>query len=419
MSKRLKIWTTLGVAVLASSSQAQAGMPQTPDISARPNYILIDTEGGEGAEGGGESGSVSGTSYTLQSTDPNAFKYDATAQINAYIDLVHESYEQSYKDAKTLVAAINAMLAKPSEETLAAARKAWVAARPAYLRTETFRFYNGPIDAVEGEINAWPMNEAAIDYVEGNAQAGLINDRKPKLSIKNLEGLNQKKDEADVTIGWHAVEFLLWGQDHSSTGPGNRPFTDYIAGKDSNDRRRSYLKLVTNQLAEEIEQVGDQWDMNRKGSFAKKFKALPQREALGRMVNGMAILAGYELMSERIGVALDSGDQEDEQSCFSDSTRQDFIQDLAGIKQVWTETKLNELVKSRDAKVALNVDQLLADAENKMNALGDPWDQVLAAAKDSGPRKAAEDVVTSLQNLADGLKIAGNKLGVLVLIPTE
>jgi putative iron-regulated protein len=168
-----------------------------------------------------------------------------------------------------------------------------------------------------------------------------------------------------------------------------------------------------------MQELEEKWRVNVPGSYAGIFKAMPQREALGRMVNGMAILAGYELMSERIGVALDSGDQEDEQSCFSDSTRADFIQDLAGIKRVWTETRLNELVKSRDAKAAQNVDQLFADAETKMNALGDPWDQVLAAPKDSDPRRAAEDVVTALQNLADGLKTAGNKLGVLVLIPTE
>ena len=124
---------------------------------------------------------------------------------------------------------------------------------------------------------------------------------------------------------------------------------------------------------------------------------------IGRMVNGMAILAGFEFMSERLAVALDSGDQEDEHSCFSDTTKQDFVYDLAGIKQVWTgdneggeRAGLNDLVRSQDAALADRVDGLLADAETKVAALGDPWDQVLATPKDSPERKAAEEVVVRL-----------------------
>ncbi len=143
------------------------------------------------------------------------------------------------------------------------------------------------------------------------------------------------------------------------------------------------------------------------------------------MINGMAILAGFEFMSERLGVALDSGDQEDEQSCFSDTTRQDFIEDLAGIRQVWTgdsdgETRpgLNDLLFNIDPALADKVERLFADAEAKVNALGNPWDRVLASPKESPERKAAEDLVVSLQALADGLVEAGNRLGVLVLVPS-
>lgn len=421
MIKQLKSWTVLGVAVAATGTIANAGGIHFPIVQSQsahisPTYTLIDTAGGEQ---GGEGGGGAATTYALQSTDENAFTFDAAPQIDAYIAIVHSSYEKAVADAKSLEAAVDALIAAPSEATLADARKAWSAARPAYLETEAFRFYDGPIDAVEGEINAWPMNEAYVDYVQGKADSGLINDPKAKLDVTGLETINQKQDEADVTIGWHAVEFLLWGQDNSATGPGTRPFTDYIAGQANNDRRRQYLQLVTGQLVTELQSLEQKWRIDQAKTYATYFKALPQREALGRIVNGMAILAGYELMSERMAVALDSGDQEDEQSCFSDNTKQDFIHDLVGIKRVWTETKLDELVKSRDPKVAEQVTSLLTSAETKMAALGDPWDQVLAAPKDSPPRKAAEEAVASLQNLADGLKAAGNKLGVLVLIPAE
>ena len=220
------------------------------------------------------------------------------------------------------------------------------------------------------------------------------------------------------------MEFLLWGQDLSADGPGNRPASDFVAGQGNNDRRRDYLRLVTHRLAEDIEQVGDAWEPGG-DNYAANFLQLPPREALGRIVNGMAVLAGFEFMSERLAVALDSGDQEDEHSCFSDTTHQDFVYDLVGIENIWNGTYpdaagpgIKGLVERVDPALAEEVSALLADATAKVAALGDPWDQVLAASPDSPERAAAEEAVTALQALGDGLKRAGNELGVLVQIPS-
>ena len=425
MKRRPKLWTGLGVAAIAGAMTAQADVITLKNVANQSPVILADAAG-EGGEGGGEGGGAAVTTYALESTDANAFKYDASPQIDAYIELVQSSYKKAADDAGAFAQAVDSFLAAPSEVSLKAARQAWIDARPAYLKTEAFRFYDGPIEAVEGAINSWPMNEAYIDYVDGKPDAGLINDANFQIDLEDIEKLNQSKDEADVTTGWHAVEFLLWGQDLSADGPGNRPFTDYVAGTSRNDRRREYLKLVTDELAHELHGLEGAWQMQNASGYAKKLKAMPEREVIGRMVNGMAILAGFELMSERLAVALDSGDQEDEHSCFSDTTKQDFVYDLAGIKQVWTgdnegteRAGLNDLVRSQDAGLADRVDGLLADAESKVAALGDPWDQVLAKPKDSPERKAAEQVVVALQDLGTGLKDVGSKLGVLVLIPTE
>jgi putative iron-regulated protein len=420
MAKILKTWSGLGLAALgtvAMASAAPVGQQHTPQSF----IVLADASG----EGGGEGGGNAPTTYALGSTDASAFQYDAKPQIDAYIDLVLASYLKAASDARLLSGAVDALLAAPGKETLAAARKAWIDARPAYLKTETFRFYNGPIDAVEGEINSWPMNEAYIDYVMGKPSSGIINDPTFKISVDGLTGVNQKQDEADVTTGWHAVEFLLWGQDLSATGPGDRPFTDYIAGQGNNDRRRQYLKLVTDQIATELQKLADTWELSEPTSYANELKSMPERQVLGRMLNGMAILAGFEFMSERLAVALDSGDQEDEHSCFSDNTKNDFIYDLAGIRQVWTgdtddkkRVGLDELVRARDRALADRIDGLFADTETKIAALGDPWDQVLAKPKGSSERNAAEAVVAALQALGVGLTDVGKNLGVAVLIPT-
>jgi putative iron-regulated protein len=447
MADRRKTWKGIGLFALAGTTVA--GMQATPVLAGaaatRPadeavqggegllrNIILV-AEGGEqagGESGGGESGGEGGgagvpdAGYALNSTDPNDFKYDARPEIAAYAAGVHASYEAAVAGARSLQAAVDALLADPGEATLAAARKAWVAARPAYLLTETYRFYDGPIEEIEGQINAWPMNEAFIDYVEGNPKAGIINDPSIEISIREIIEKNQVTDENDVTTGWHAVEFLLWGQDLDPDGPGHRPASDYVAGKDNNDRRRAYLKDVTDQLVADIATVADAWAQNG-DNYARKFLALPDREAVGRILNGMAVLAGFEFMSERLAVGLDSGDQEDEHSCFSDTTHQDFVYDLKGIENVWNGAyngapgaAIRGLVEKVDPALATEVSGLLADTTAKVAVLGDPWDKVLASPEGSPERMRAEEAVAALQALGEGFKKAGAKLGVLVQIPS-
>jgi putative iron-regulated protein len=428
---KTKLWLGVGSFVLAGSAidavdtvNAAPPVPHSVETGRPLIKIAEETPVDEGGEQGGEGGGGVPTSYALASTDTNAFNYDAKPQIEAYADLVSASYQAAVSAAQPLDQAVDELLANPSEDTLKAAREAWVKARQPYLQTEVFRFYDGPIEEIEGRINAWPMNEAAIDYVKDDPKAGLINSDKD-LTAEAIIAANQADDEANVTTGWHAVEFLLWGQDFSADGPGTRPATDYAPGSPANDRRREYLRVVTTQLIADLSSLSTAWAPDRADGYAAKFKALPPREAIGRMLNGMAILAGFEFMSERLAVALDSGDQEDEHSCFSDTTHQDFVYDLKGIKNVWTgdgagkeRPGLDELVKSIDPATAENVSALLADTEAKVAALGNPWDKVLSSPEGSPERKAAEDAVNALQALGKGLTDAGSKLGVLVLIPS-
>jgi len=386
--------------------------------------IITSNEEGEGGEGGGESGGGVPASYALGSTDPTKWQYDAGAVIEGYLAGGYAQYVAATADAAKLQAAITALLEDPSAETLDIARQTWVAARPSYLVTEAFRFYDGPIEEVEGRVNSWPMNEAYIDYTKDDPKSGIINDPVSSVDGVTLAALNQKADEADVTTGWHAIEFLLWGQDFSAAGPGDRPASDFAAGTPASDKRRAYLKAITESLVGDLQSVTALWDPANADGFAAKLKAMPPREVIGRMINGIAVLAGSEMRSERMAVALDSGDQEDEQSCFSDTTRQDFVYDLKGVENVWYGTYpngsgagLDTLLRALDPAAAATLDAAFADASLKIKALGDPWDQVLAAAPDSAPRKQAEDAVEALGVLASELKKAGPVLGVLVQIP--
>ncbi len=433
MKHKAKIWVGVGACLLTGAAGAQLA-----DHNFTPAKLLFSPayaagEGGEKGEGGegGEGGGIPET-YKLNSTDPNAFNFDAKPQIAAYSTLVYESYKASHAAAVNLQKSIDAFLANPTAVTLACARFAWMNARIPYLQTETFRFYDGPIDFAdaakkeegpEGHINAWPLNEAFIDYVKGKPNSGLINDPKVKLTAATILEKDQVSDEADVTTGWHAIEFLLWGQDMSAIGPGDRKASDYTPGKGNNDRRRLYLKTVTGMLVDDLASLVKAWEPGKSDNYAAKFAALDQREALGRIITGMAMLAGHELMSERLAVALDSGDQEDEHSCFSDTTRNDFIYDVRGIRNVWfgdvgsyNGAGIDELLGKIDPALNARVIGLLNRAEAAVAALPQPFDQVLASHKGSPERKTAEEAVAAFKDLAAALKDAGGKLGVLISV---
>ena len=171
---------------------------------------------------------------------------------------VHAAYTDVTVEAEALQADLEAFVADPTEDTLAAAKQSWLDARVLYGPTEAFRFYDGPIDnpddGPEGQINAWPLDEAYIDYVEGDAAAGIINDTVgvPEITTDVLVAANEEGGESNISTGWHAIEFLLWGQDLSADGAGARPLTDYTTAPTA-ERRATYLTLLAELLVNDLE----------------------------------------------------------------------------------------------------------------------------------------------------------------------
>lgn len=367
---------------------------------------------------------------------PGAFAQTKPAdEVQAYARIVHASYADAYEGGKALDAAIQKLLDKPTQANLDTARAVWTKARQPYLQTEAYRFYEGPIDFVnaktgeegpEGRLNAWPLNEAYIDYVQGNPQAGIINDPNTPITRAALTGANQQKDEADVSTGYHAIEFLLWGQDLSKDGPGNRPFSDYLPGKGNNDRRRAYLAEVSHLLVDDLAFLVKSWEPGKE-NYAKEFAAEKPDAALTRILTGMATLSGFELASERLATALDSGDQEDEHSCFSDTTTQDFFYNEQGVANLYFGTYggqksvgIYDLVNEKDAALAKKLAEKITATQALLKAFPAPFDrEVLAAAPDSPARKQAEAAVVSLQEQAQLLQQAGKVLGLNVAIVTD
>ncbi len=364
-------------------------------------------------------------SATFPVTTPASAASDPAAVVKHYAELAHAKYEDSLTTAKALGAAIDALTAKPSEETLKAAREAWIAARVPYQQSEVYRFGNPIVDEWEGKVNAWPLDEGLIDYVDPSY--GTESDENalyvanviahPKLTVNGeeidagaitpdlLRSLHEAGEiEANVATGYHAIEFLLWGQDLNGTdaGAGNRSHTDFDTANCTNDncdRRAAYLKAASDLLISDLEEIVAAWAPE--GEAAKAVTADPQA-GIRAMLTGMGSLSYGELAGERMKLGLLLHDPEEEHDCFSDNTHASHLNDAVGIASAYTGdytridgTKLtgpslSDLVSAKDAALDTEVRGKLDATLSAMNAMaerakgGEAYDQMIGEGNAEG-----------------------------------
>jgi putative iron-regulated protein len=343
-----------------------------------------------------------------------------------YADLVYASYGASVAGAERMSNAIDRLVDHPAQARLSAARRAWIAARDDYVVTEPFRFYGGPIDdpqtGPEGLMNAWPMDEAYVDYVAGDPRAGIVNDRAayPKITEDVIVEGNEKGGETNISSGWHAIEFLLWGQDRSADGPGARPASDYATAPNAR-RRATYLRLATKRLVSDLRHVRAPWAPD--GAYRASFLGDPDA-AMTKIFRGIGALSSHELTGERMAVAFESKDQEDEHSCFSDNTNADVVNDLKGIRMAYSGTgrsddavnaaSLSALVTEADPALGRQVSDALDGSLAKAQAFPATFETMIAAPSGSPANTALARTIDAVEAQSALLKRAAKALDVKV-----
>ena len=358
--------------------------------------------------------------------------------LKTYADIAQAGYEDSLDTAKTLRLSIDAFIAKPTEPNLRGARAAWIAARIPYMQTEAYRFGNAIGDDWEGKVNAWPLDEGLIDYVaaiygtdspENELYvANVIKNVSLTIGGKKLNTAKLTKElladqlqeaggvEANVATGYHAVEFLLWGQDLNGTGPGAgvRPATDYNPNKCTNGncaRRAAYLSTVTDLLIDDLAWMAEHWAPGGEGR--KVIENGSSEEGLTAIMTGLGSLSYGELAGERIKLGLMIHDPEEEHDCFSDNTHSSHFFDALGIRNVYFGryrrsdggsvggASVSDLVKAKSPEVDAEMRAKLDATMDAMNTLylraltTEPYDQMIGEGNDTG-NKVVQDVVDAL-----------------------
>ncbi|GAA0623867.1 MULTISPECIES: imelysin family protein [Thalassospira] len=372
---------------------------------------------------------ILGTAALVTTLGAQAYAAPAAKDVlTTYADIAHAGYEDSLITAKELQAAIDELVANPSASTFDAAKSAWLASRAPYQQTEVYRFGNAIVDDWEGKVNAWPLDEGLIDYVE----TGLYGEESeenpaytanvianPTLTISGetidastidaalLESLHEIDDvEANVATGYHAIEFLLWGQDLNGTdaGAGERKWTDYASGdactNGNCDRRGEYLQAAVDLMVSDLEWMTAQW---AEGGEARETvlegDGVP---GLTAIVTGMGSLSYGELGGERTKLGLLLHDPEEEHDCFSDNTHNSHFYDALGIQNVYLGrytrvdgsvvegSSLSDLVAANDAALDTELRAKLAASVVAGKVMvtraqgGEAFDQLIAMGNEDG-----------------------------------
>ena len=355
---------------------------------------------------------------------------DATARkvIETYADIAHAAYRDSLVAARTLEARVEDLIAKPTEATLAAARSAWIAARVPYQQTEVYRFGNRIVDDWEGRVNAWPLDEGLIDYVDGDASgmvsdnnrlyaANVIANKTLKIGGRTVDASEISKEflretlheadgvEANVATGYHAIEFLLWGQDLNGTGAGagERKATDFDPANCTGGncaRRIQYLRSATGLLVDDLTWIVAQW--GPQGAARKGLMEGPVNNALIAIFTGMGSLSYGELAGERMKLGLLLHDPEEEHDCFSDNTHASHYYNVVGIRNVYlgryervdgsvvSGPSVSDLVKAKSPQADARLREALDASYTKFAAIvkraegGEAYDQMIGEGNDDG-----------------------------------
>ena len=349
--------------------------------------------------------------------------------IENYANIAFANYTQAYNDAIILKTAIATFTANPSQATFTEAKNKWKQARESYGTTEAFRIANGPIDDDNGPealMNAWPLDENFVDYVAGASTAGIINATTtyPTISKTLLIDLNENGGEKNISVGYHAIEFLLWGQDATVPAvnlPGQRPYTDYVVGGTALNqaRRATYLNVCADLLTDNLQEVVNEWKVG--GTYRTTFLNLSENVAIRNMYLGITTLISAELPIERMNVALGNADQEDEHSCFSDNTHRDISLNLQGVINIYQGkygsidgASLEDLVTAKNATINSDTTTSLNLSVTKVAALQTPFDLAISGGLASVEGQKVRAAVLQLQDSGSNLLAGATSIGITV-----
>jgi putative iron-regulated protein len=346
--------------------------------------------------------------------------------VRQYALNLRANYQDVVAKLEDLQSAVDAFVAAPSQDGFDAARTAWLNARPGYGRCEVSRFYGGPLDDAQGRMNEWPLDENFLDYTFDIPDGGIVNqpDAYPVIDVELLKSTDHMGGLENLPAGFHAIEFLLWGQRASqSDGPGARPYTDYADGGTAanQSRRRDYLKAATTLLLSDMRGLVAAWDLSDPQSYGSAMVAGSAHDGVEKIVRGLTDMHISELYYERLLDPYVTMDRKDEESCFSESTYTDLVANGTGVADTYhgrygslAGPSVEDLLIEIDPTLADQIDQQIQATLTAIEAIPQPFDHTVIADPKSDDHKKLDAAVQTFWPMQDLYRKMASDLGIVI-----
>ncbi len=221
---------------------------------------------------------------------------------NAYYDETGSArMGQLVRRSADLCSTVGVMLSAPEPSNFDLVRERWRSAHDAYLAAVPFvaAVEAGPAYAAAATppseyIDAWPMLAGYIDYTADHPRSGIVFDTTVSIEPAGLIDQHQLTDASEVSIGFHAMEFLLWGED------GGRPLADFETNAEGEEvqRRRLYLAALCRLLETQVRQVATAWDSMLDAS--RVAGSVADQHELRKRLSGLRAIIRTELLKRRL-----------------------------------------------------------------------------------------------------------------------
>ena len=274
-----------------------------------------------------------------------------------YVQQIDTDFKQAGIEIEKFQSSIATLTDQTNIENLSLSKQAWLNAHSAYELTTLHRYYvtqlMGEQDSLalmqlQYQINHWPIVPGYIDYVDGYPDSGIVHDINVNLDADSLREQHGSFDVSEVTLGFHAIEFLLWGYDADSVA---RPATDFDAVLEltpkeietgytleqlSNNRRRLFLTVVADTLVNDFLALQSLW-LAEEPSISQRIESISGTELIVILADSMSAMLTQELLQRSLYPMLNGDFVESVQSPYSRSTQNAVSSQLSGLERLLLE----------------------------------------------------------------------------------
>ena len=269
-----------------------------------------------------------------------------------YIEQIGADLIEAGIEIEMFQSSIGMLTGQANNENLSLSKQAWLDAHSAYEITTLHRYFATQLLGEQGslalmqiqyQINHWPIIPGYIDYVNGYPDSGIVHDINVNLDVDSLREQHGTFDISEVTLGFHVIEFLLWGYD---TDSGPRPAADFDAVLEltseqtesgysldqlSNNRRRLFLSVAIDTLVEDFRALQSLW-LAKEPSIRREIESTSETELIVILADSMSAMLTEELLLRSLYPMLNGNFAESIQSPYSRSTQNAVSSQLSGLE---------------------------------------------------------------------------------------